>query len=100
MINHRTIRLLPRDAVVVNTARGDLVDDDALIAALRSGRIAAAGLDVYAGEPALDPRYLGIENAFLMPHLGTATREARRAMTLAVLEDIDRALVARLAEVL
>ncbi|MEM6901291.1 MAG: NAD(P)-dependent oxidoreductase, partial [Pseudomonadota bacterium] len=67
-------------AVLVNSARGDVVDEDALFAALDSGHIAAAGLDVYHGEPALDPRFLTYDNIVLAPHLGSATDGTREAM--------------------
>ena len=80
---------LPDGAVVVNTARGDLVDDDALIAALRSGKVAAAGLDVFAGEPNLDPRYRELDNTFLLPHLGSASLETRDAMGYCCLDNLD-----------
>ena len=76
-------------AVVVNTARGDLVDDDALIGALRSGKVAAAGLDVFAGEPNLDPRYRQLDNTFLLPHLGSASLETRDAMGYCCLDNLD-----------
>jgi lactate dehydrogenase-like 2-hydroxyacid dehydrogenase len=82
------IAKLPRGSVVVNAARGTLVDDDALIAALRSGQVAAAGLDVYAGEPKLKPAYLTLENVVLLPHLGSATTETRDAMGRIVLSGI------------
>ena len=75
--------------------RGTLVDDAALIAALRSGHIAAAGLDVFAGEPALDPEYLTLENAVLLPHLGSATTATREAMGAMVLDGIDAVLAGR-----
>jgi lactate dehydrogenase-like 2-hydroxyacid dehydrogenase len=88
-LNGERIALLPPGAVVVNTARGDLVDDEALLAALRSGRIAAAGLDVFAGEPRIHPGYLGIENVFLLPHLGSATHETREAMGFCCLDNLD-----------
>ena len=74
--------------MVVNAARGTLVDDDALIAALRSGQIAAAGLDVYTGEPKLNPAYPTLENVVLLPHLGSATTETRDAMGRIVLSGI------------
>ena len=80
LIDAAAIGRLPPGAILVNTARGDLVDDDALIAALREGRLRAAGLDVYRGEPNIDPRYADIPNAFLLPHLGSATEETRSAM--------------------
>jgi lactate dehydrogenase-like 2-hydroxyacid dehydrogenase len=79
------IARLPQGAVVVNAARGSLVDDSALIAALRIGHVAAAGLDVYNSEPALDPEYLTLENVVLLPHLGSATIETRDAMGRLVL---------------
>ena len=81
--------MLPPGAIVINTARGNVVDDDALIAALASGRLAAAGLDVFENEPRLDPRYLALDNAFLLPHLGSATREARDAMGNLALDNLD-----------
>ncbi|MBX3447416.1 MAG: D-glycerate dehydrogenase [Parvibaculaceae bacterium] len=89
IVNRDTIRLLPENAIVVNTARGDIVDDEALIEALASGRLAAAGLDVFANEPNLHPAYLGLPNAFLLPHLGSATRETRNAMGFRALDNLD-----------
>ncbi len=74
--------------MVVNAARGTLVDDAALIGALRSGHIAAAGLDVYNGEPRVNPAYLTLENVVLLPHLGSATTETRDAMGRIVLSGI------------
>jgi lactate dehydrogenase-like 2-hydroxyacid dehydrogenase len=82
------IEMLKPGAVVVNTGRGTSVDDAALIAALKSGRIAAAGLDVYANEPAVDPGYLALENVVLLPHIGTATVETRNAMGFLALQGI------------
>ena len=89
LINERTLALLPRGAVLVNTARGTLVDDEALIAALRSGQLFAAGLDVFAGEPDLHPGYLNLPNCFLLPHLGSATVETRNAMGFRALDNLD-----------
>ncbi len=88
-LNAERIALLPYRAVVVNSARGDIVDDDALIAALRSGKIAAAGLDVYAGEPNIHSEYRALDNTFLMPHLGSATVETRDAMGFCCLDNLD-----------
>ena len=88
-LNAERIALLPDRAVVVNSARGDIVDDDALIAALRSGKIAAAGLDVYAGEPNIHSEYRALDNTFLMPHLGSATVETRDAMGFCCLDNLD-----------
>lgn len=79
-LDSERIAMLPEGAIVVNTARGAIVDDEALIAALRSGRLAAAGLDVFDNEPNLHPGYLDLENVFLLPHIGSATHETRRAM--------------------
>ena len=88
-LNAERIALLPDGAVVVNTARGDIVDDDALIDALRSGKVAAAGLDVFAGEPNLDPRYRDLDNTFLLPHIGSASHETRDAMGYCCLDNLD-----------
>ena len=72
------------DAYVINTARGDVVDEAALVAALESGAIAGAGLDVFQGEPAVNPAILAAPNTVLLPHLGSATRETRVAMGMKV----------------
>ncbi len=88
---------LPRHAIVVNTARGTLVDDAALAAALRSGHVAAAGLDVFPREPRVPEVYLGLENVVLTPHIATATEETRDAMGHAVLDGIDAVLAGHLA---
>ncbi len=95
LLNARTLALLPQGAIVVNSARGDLVDDEALIAALRSGRVGAAGLDVFQGEPALHPGYRELPNTFLLPHLGTATLETREAMGFRALDNVDAVLAGR-----
>jgi glyoxylate reductase len=80
LVNAEAIARLPQDAIVVNSARGDIVDDNALIAGLESGKLAAAGLDVFKGEPNIDPRYRKLDNVFLLPHLGSATPRTRSAM--------------------
>lgn len=89
LLNDERIALLPETAVVINTARGAVVDDDALIAALRSGRLFAAGLDVFNNEPNIDPRYKELKNTFLLPHIGSATRETRDAMGFRALGNLD-----------
>lgn len=94
-LNEARIAKLPHGAVIVNAARGTLIDDAALIAALTSGQIAFAGLDVYDGEPKMHPGYLGLENVVLLPHLGSATRETRDAMGNLVLDGIDAILAGR-----
>jgi glyoxylate reductase len=76
-------------AVIVNAARGSLVDDEALIAALRAGRVAAAGLDVYEAEPHVNAGYRTLPNTFLLPHLGTATIETRTRMGMVALDNLD-----------
>ena len=95
LMNAERIALLPDGAILVNTARGALVDDDALIAALGSGKLAAAGLDVYNGEPAIDARYREVENAFLLPHIGSATRQTRDAMGFRALDNLDAIVAGR-----
>ncbi len=95
LLDARRIALLPRGAIVVNTARGAVVDDDALIEALRSGHLAAAGLDVYNGEPDIDPRYRELWNTFLLPHIGSATRETRIAMGMRAVENLHAVLSGR-----
>ena len=79
-IDSRRLALLPPGAVVVNISRGDLVDDQALIDALRQGHVRAAGLDVFANEPSIHPGYRALDNVFLTPHIGSATDETREAM--------------------
>lgn len=96
LLNAERIALLPDGAIVVNTARGSVVDDDALVAALHSGKIAAAGLDVFNGEP--DNIHLGyreLENTFLLPHIGSATLETRDAMGYRALDNLDAIAVGR-----
>jgi lactate dehydrogenase-like 2-hydroxyacid dehydrogenase len=80
---------------VVNAARGTLVDDMALIAALQNGHVAYAGLDVYDGEPKVNPGYLGLQKVVLLPHLGSATVETREAMGFLALDGIDAVLSGR-----
>ncbi len=88
-LNAERIALLPDGAVVANTARGNMVDDEALIAALTSGKVAAAGLDVFDGEPDIHPGYRSLDNVFLLPHLGSATHETRDAMGFCCLDNLD-----------
>lgn len=95
ILNAARIALLPDGAVVVNTARGDMIDDAALIAALKSGKLRAAGLDVFAGEPALNEEYLALPNAYLLPHIGSATVETRDRMGFMAIDNIDAVLQGR-----
>lgn len=87
-LNRERIALLPPQAIVINISRGDTVDDDALIEALRSGRIFAAGLDVFANEPGVDPRYRELSNVFLTPHIASATVDTRNAMGFILLDGL------------
>jgi lactate dehydrogenase-like 2-hydroxyacid dehydrogenase len=91
-LNAKTISLLPHGAIVVNTARGRLIADNDLIAALKSGKVAAAGLDVFEGEPKLHPEYVSLKNTFLLPHIGSATIETRTAMGMLALDNVDAVL--------
>jgi lactate dehydrogenase-like 2-hydroxyacid dehydrogenase len=99
-LNSKAINLLPPGAIVVNTARGGLVVDEDLIAALKSGRVAAAGLDVFEGEPKLHPEYVSLKNTFLLPHIGSATIETRTAMGMLALDNVDAVLNGRPAPTL
>jgi lactate dehydrogenase-like 2-hydroxyacid dehydrogenase len=99
-LNTKAISLLPVGAIVVNSARGGLVVDDDLIAALKSGRLAAVGLDVYEGEPKLHPEYISLKNTFLLPHIGSATIETRTAMGMLALDNVDAVLNGRPAPTL
>jgi lactate dehydrogenase-like 2-hydroxyacid dehydrogenase len=87
MNGERLARLKP-GAFLINTARGDVVDEAALVAALRSGRLAGAGLDVYEREPQVSPELVAMENVVLLPHLGSATQETRVAMGMRALENL------------
>ncbi len=89
LLNAKRIALLPDGAIVVNTARGAIVDDAALIAALASGKLAAAGLDVFNNEPDIHPGYRDLANTFLLPHIGSATRETRDAMGFRACDNLD-----------
>lgn len=96
LVNAAAIEKLPDGAVIVNTSRGAVVDDDALIAALKSGKVAAAGLDVFNGEPVdIHPGYRDLQNVFLLPHIGSATRETRNAMGFRALDDLDAIFAGR-----
>jgi lactate dehydrogenase-like 2-hydroxyacid dehydrogenase len=91
-INAGVFNLLPKGAIVVNTARGDLVNDEDLIAALKSGQVGYAGLDVFKGEPNIHEGYYNLENTFLLPHMGTSVIEARNEMGFAALDNIEAVL--------
>ena len=89
LLNRERIALMHRDAILVNTSRGGVIDDDALVAALQSDVIAAAGLDVFNGEPdSIHPGYRELDNVFLLPHIGSATRETRDAMGFRAIDNL------------
>ena len=92
-LNSARLDLMKRGAIVVNTGRGTSVTDEALIAALKSGHIQAAGLDVYDGEPNVNPGYRTLENVTLLPHIGSATVETRLSMGYMALDNLDAVLV-------
>lgn len=89
LINRERLARMHRDAILVNTSRGGVIDDDALVEALETGVIAAAGLDVFNGEPdAIHPGYRQLDNVFLLPHIGSATRETRDAMGFRAIDNL------------
>ncbi len=88
MINKENLDCLPKGAVVTNVARGDIVDDEALIDALNRRKVYAVGLDVYKGEPNLNPGYLKHKSAFILPHLGSATKQTRTAMANLAIDNL------------
>jgi hydroxypyruvate reductase len=95
IMNAETFALLPKGAIFVNAARGSLVDEDALIAALQSGQLYAAGLDVFRNEPEYDTRFAALPNVFLAPHMGSATVETRNAMGFRALDNIAAVLAGK-----
>ena len=89
IINNKTIKYFPNGAVISNSARGDMIDDDAMVDALKNGKIFSLGLDVYNGEPDIHPDYLTLPNVFVLPHLGSATKKTRTAMADLAINNID-----------
>ena len=87
-LNAGTIKLLPQGAIVANIGRGAVVVDEDLVNALASGRIAAAGLDVFNNEPEIFPGYAALPNVFMLPHIGSSTMEARQAMGAIVVQGL------------
>ena len=81
IINKKTLNYFPEGAVIANSARGEIIDDNSMIEALKSGRIYSLGLDVYNGEPNIHSEYLTLSNVFVLPHLGSATYKTRKAMS-------------------
>ncbi len=97
-LNDQRIAMMRPTAVVLNVGRGDIIDDNALIPALQDGRVYAAGLDVLAGEPAFDPRYLNLPNVFMLPHIGSSTVETRVAMAEALIAGLKDVFTGRTPE--
>ncbi len=95
LLNRELIAQLPDGAIVVNTARGNVVDEDALIEALRTGKLAAAGLDVFKNEPQIRKEFSELENIFVLPHIGSATRETRDAMGFRAMDNLDAIFAGR-----
>jgi hydroxypyruvate reductase len=95
MVDAHALSLLPDGAVLVNVARGSLIDEDALLDALRSGKLFAAGLDVFRSEPDFDLRFAALDNVVLSPHIGSASRETRDAMGFRALDNIAAVLASR-----
>jgi len=89
IINDKTIKYFPDGAVISNSARGDMIDDDAMVKALKSGKIFSLGLDVYNGEPNIHPEYLTLPNVFVLPHLGSSTIKTRTAMADLAISNIE-----------
>ena len=94
-LNAERIARLPKGALVVNIARGSLVDDDALIAAVESGHLAGAGLDVFEGEPNVHPAYLRLGRIYVQPHIGSSTMETRLAMAEHVISGLEALFAGR-----
>ena len=89
IINNETLKYFPDGAVISNSARGDMIDDNAMVEALKNGKIYSLGLDVYNGEPNIHPEYLTLSNVFVLPHLGSATTKTRIAMGNLAISNIE-----------
>ncbi len=92
IIGAAELALMKPAAHLINVARGGIVDDEALIAALRGGRLAGAGMDVFEGEPKLNPGFLGLDNVALTPHIGSSSRSTRMAMAMTAADNLIAAL--------
>ena len=89
IINKKTLEFFSKEAVITNSARGDMIDDDAMVEALKNKKIFALGLDVYNGEPDIHPDYLKLPNVFILPHLGSATKKTRTDMANLAINNIE-----------
>ena len=92
IINKNTIKYFPNGAVVSNSARGDMINDDDMVEALKNGKIFSLGIDVYNGEPDIHPEYLNLPNVYVLPHLGSSTEKTRTAMADLAIKNIDEFL--------
>ena len=92
LINEKTLRNFPDGVVIANAARGEVIDDEAMIKAMKSGKVFALGLDVYRGEPKINNKYLELNNLFLLPHLGSATIKTRLSMGDRAINNLDNFL--------
>jgi len=88
IINKKTLKFFSKEAIIINGARGDMIDDDAMVESLKNNKIFALGLDVYNGEPNIHPDYLKLSNVFILPHLGSATKKTRTAMANLAIDNI------------
>ena len=89
IINKKTLKFFSKEAIIINSARGDMIDDDAMIEALKDKKIFALGLDVYNGEPNIHSGYLEHQNVFILPHLGSATKKTRINMANLAINNIE-----------
>ena len=89
IINKKTLIYFPNGAVIVNSARGDMIEDKAMVEALKNEKIFSLGLDVYNGEPNIHPEYLKLPNVFVLPHLGSSTLKTRTAMANLAVKNLD-----------
>ena len=89
IINKESLEFFPEGAIITNSARGDMIDDEAMVQALRNRKIYALGMDVYNGEPEIHPGYLSDPNVFVLPHLGSATKKTRTDMADLAIDNIE-----------
>jgi glyoxylate reductase len=89
IINRKTLKFFSKEAIITNSARGDMIDDDAMVEALKNKKIFALGMDVYNGEPDIHSGYLKLPNVFILPHLGSATKKTRTDMANLAINNIE-----------
>ena len=97
LINEDSIKNFPDGVVIANAARGEVIEDEAMIKAMKNGKVFALGLDVYRGEPTINKKYLELNNLFLLPHLGSATSSTRIAMGNRAIDNLDSFLNKKIA---